>query len=267
MKEKKNEKKNRKLSKTGRRLMTVLLVISLGVAGYSGYQIYSELHQYSENDQKYADLSKSVTTVVENESDDESEEESTATLEIDWDALRAINSDIAGWIKQEDTPIDYPIVYGFDNDYYLRHTMDGEYSIFGTIFVDYQNNHGFVDRNTVIYGHHFYHYDDTMFTTLDYYADQSYYDEHKSLDLYTPDGNYKLYPIAGVVKSGTENYVRTTFSDDTDYYNYVQDFINQSTFVSEETFSATDQVVLLSSCTDIINDGRYALFCKLVKVS
>ncbi len=258
-------KKKKKLSKSGRVLLDAILVVSLCVAVFSGWKIYSELHQYKANDQKYEDLRAAVTVSTPTPSASASADTSLVNDNIDWSALQAMNSDVAGWIRQPDTPIDYPVVYGSDNSYYLRHTLDGEYSIFGTIFVDYQNNRGFVDKNTVIYGHHFSHYDDTMLTTLDYYNDQSYYDAHPYLEFLTPETDYLLYPIAGVVKQGTDAYIRTSFADDDDYAAYVQNFLDNSTFKSNETFSPSDQTVLISSCSDLVQDGRYALLCKLVK--
>lgn len=258
-------KKKKILSKSGRVLLDVILVVSLCVAVFSGWKIYSELHQYKANDQKYEDLRAAVTVSTPTPSASASADTSLVNDNIDWSALQAMNSDVAGWIRRPDTPIDYPVVYGSDNSYYLRHTLDGEYSIFGTIFVDYQNNRGFVDKNTVIYGHHFSHYDDTMLTTLDYYNDQSYYDAHPYLEFLTPDQDYLLYPIAGVVKQGTDAYIRTSFADDNDYAAYVQNFLDNSTFKSNETFSPSDQTVLISSCSDLVQDGRYALLCKLVK--
>lgn len=254
------KKKKKKLSKFGRILTNIILIVCLGVAVFSGYKIWSTLSEYKKNDDMYADLSEAVVSTPEASAD-------TEEVSIDWDALQAINSDIVGWIRQDDTPIDYPIVIGDDNSYYLRHTIYGEYSLYGTLFIDYRNNGDFSDKNTVIYGHHFYHYDDVMFTSLEYYADQSYYDTHTSLDLYTPQGNYKLYPIAGTVQNETDAYIRTSFTDNADFYDYVCTFIQNSTFTSTETVTQDDQIVLLSTCTNLLDDGRYALVCKLVKVS
>lgn len=58
-----------------------------------------------------------------------------------------------GWININDTPIDYPIMKGNDNEFYLTRDFNKEYLTSGSIFMDYRNE-GFQDRNTVIYGHH-----------------------------------------------------------------------------------------------------------------
>ena len=56
--------------------------------------------------------------------------------------LRAINPDIYGWIRCTGgmLGIDYPVVKADDNEYYLRRNLYGEYSVAGTIFVDYRDN-------------------------------------------------------------------------------------------------------------------------------
>ena len=255
-------KRKRKLSKTGKIFLDILLVICLCVAGYSGWKIYSTLHEYKSEENGYKDLSKQVVSTITPSSD--GSEEETAGVSIDWGTLQSKNSDIAGWLRQDNTVIDFPVVYASDNEYYLRHTLEGEYSLFGTLFVDYRNQKNFTDKVTVIYGHHFSEFGDTMFTSLEKYSDQSYYDEHKQLELYTPDGNYVLYPIAGSVKEGTDNYIRTAFESDEDFYNYCNNtFLQSSTFTSEETLESTDRCVLLSTCTDLVKDGRYVLLCKV----
>lgn len=257
----KRRKKRYRLTPAGKAVISVFLVICIGVIVFAGWNIYKTLSEYKEAEDKYASIQELVSTP---------DPEATADTEvsIDWDSLLAMNSDVAGWLIQDDTIINYPVVYGSDNEYYLRHTLDGEYNIYGTLFVDYRNNQGFTDKCTVIYGHHFENYEDVMFSTLDYYRDQSYYDAHQEFDLYTSDGShYKLYPISGTVQESSDAYIRLSFTDNNDFYSYITSYMANSTFITNETFEATDQVVLFSTCTDIIDNGRYALFCKLVKVA
>ena len=75
------------------------------------------------------------------------------SLEIDFNKLLEINNQVVGWIKIEDTDINYPIVKGEDNSYYLNHNILNESSQNGWIFMDYRNSDDLSDNNTVIYGH------------------------------------------------------------------------------------------------------------------
>ena len=73
--------------------------------------------------------------------------------QVDFNGLKAINPEVIGWIQIEGTSISYPIMKGKDNDYYLKHTFEGNYNAAGSIFIDYTNNSNFEDCNTIIYGH------------------------------------------------------------------------------------------------------------------
>ncbi len=165
-------KQKRVLSKQGRRILQSVLMGTLGIGCFACVQIYGETYRMEENIQAYQKLRNKVIQPSKNE------EES-----IDWEALRNQNADIAGWIYQKGTSIDYPIVYGFDNAHYLRHSLDGEENLYGTIFVDCQNQRDFQDCNTVLYGHTFSSYEDVMFTSIHGYHEQAYYEEHPEMDL------------------------------------------------------------------------------------
>ena len=58
-------------------------------------------------------------------------------LEPDWEALRAQNPDIIGWIYVPDCDINFPLVYrSGDNKRYLSTDASGYYDEYGAIFLD-----------------------------------------------------------------------------------------------------------------------------------
>ena len=65
----------------------------------------------------------------ENKKKDNKEKET-----IDWNKLLEINEDIVGWIKIENTNINYPILQDNDNLKYLKHSYNGSYNSNGSIF-------------------------------------------------------------------------------------------------------------------------------------
>ena len=93
------------------------------------------------------------------------DEDDTVWPEVDFAALREINPDIVAWIYIEGTKVNYPIVQGEDNSYYLKHLFSGEWNGSGCIFLDFRNDASFADRHSIIYGHHMKN--GTMFTDLD----------------------------------------------------------------------------------------------------
>ena len=55
----------------------------------------------------------------------------TPLPQMDFTALLAQNPDVVGWIRIEDTPVDFPVLQGDDNEFYLRDGADGEYDRLG----------------------------------------------------------------------------------------------------------------------------------------
>lgn len=74
--------------------------------------------------------------------------------EINFKALQQVNPDVIGWIYSPETTINYPVVQGDDNAFYLKHLADGTENRNGCPFLDLQNRSDFSDDNSIIYGHH-----------------------------------------------------------------------------------------------------------------
>ena len=255
-------KKKKKLTKAGQMILDLILVISLCTAAYSGYRLWKETEKYRVAGKSYDDMRETVARKLRPVSSDEEPQERV----IDWDALKALNPDFFAWIELEDSTIDYPVIQGSDNAWYLKHLPDGTYNDAGTIFIDVENHTDFSDRVTVFYGHHMLD-DPLMFAEVENFKNQSYYDTHQKFLIHTPDAEYEMYPLAGYVTSGTAGYVQLSFGSDEEYAAYVNDFIARSDFTSQETFSPSDQILMLSTCSYDITDGRYVLIGKLKKVS
>lgn len=76
------------------------------------------------------------------------------------------------WLNISNSNIDYPVVQGMDNDFYLNHSFYKEESISGTLFIDYRNNID-SDKNIVIYGHHMKN--ETMFHDLNFFKEEEFF--------------------------------------------------------------------------------------------
>lgn len=84
--------------------------------------------------------------------------------QIDFSKLKAMNPDVVGWIEIPKTNINYAIVKGQDNSFYLNHDLLRKYNIYGSVFMNYQNSSDFSDNNTILFGHNTYK--DTIFGEL-----------------------------------------------------------------------------------------------------
>ena len=101
------------------------------------WNLYGSQHlfMYREGEQEYEALREYVNE-EEREEDESEEQDSTLASKatVDFQALRKINSDIIAWIRIPDTKIDYPIVQGKNNAYYLKHMFQKTEHAAGSIF-------------------------------------------------------------------------------------------------------------------------------------
>lgn len=249
-------------------LIASLLILLICVFAYSGYQIYDTLHNYHVSNEKNDGLSgqvvfPSVTLAPIPGTETQPVEESPIT--VDFDALLAQSGDVIGWLYSENTPINYVVARGSDNDYYLHRFIDGSYSVSGTLFADWLCSRDFSSRNTVIYGHNMKN--GTMLASIHNYNQQQYYDEHPVMYLNTPEQDYKVELFSGFITKATDSYTYTIgFVDDESFLTYIERMRAQSDFVSDVQVSADDSIVTLSTCTYEYNDARYVLMGKLVPI-
>lgn len=262
-----------------RKITAILLsIFFLSVAGYSLYKIIHGLNEYKVGEEAYDSLagfvelpespsntSKPVETLTDDTVHTDTESDTDAVTvpkeipapKVDFDSLEAINDDITAWIYLEGTKINYPILKGNDNDWYLNHLPDGTYNSAGSIFMDYRCSADFSDRHTILYGHHMNN--DTMFNAVTYYRDQSFYDSHPYCVIVTPDGAFKVSFFAGYVATVDGDSWRVYFDSDEDYLRWIGDAVAKSSFKSTVTPKGGDKVVTMSTCSNEYEDARFVL--------
>lgn len=184
------------------------------------------------------------------------DEDDTIWPEVDFAVLREINPDIVAWIYIEGTKINYPIVQGGDNSYYLKHLFSGEWNGSGCIFLDFRNDASFADRHSIIYGHHMKN--GTMFTGIDKYKKQEFFDEHPVALLITPDKNYKVDFFAGYVAAPQDDAWEIGFTE-AEFEVWLQNAADRSCFTSEIAPNISDHILTLSTCSYEFDDARFVL--------
>ena len=180
-------------------------------------------------------------------------------------SLAQINPDIYGWISVEGTTIDYPLVQGEDNDYYLNHAYTGEFLPNGSIFVDYRNYDDIMKNfNTVMYGHNIT--SGAMFHDVTKFFKDEYF-ENVNITIYTDDGIYIYEPFSVYETRYDYNYFRTSFTSAEEFIPFAEEVRDNSSMKSKAdmTFTANDRILTLSTCTNGAYYARYALHAKLVK--
>lgn len=143
-------------------LMVFLILIFL-VAAIQLYNIWEEYHEAEEEYQALQQFVKESEEKNKKKRAENPEGKEKSERVIDFENLKKINPDIVAWIRIEAAGIDYPVVQGEDNEYYLHHTFQREANIAGSIFMDFRNR-GFRDEKVILYGHNMR--DGSMFAAL-----------------------------------------------------------------------------------------------------
>jgi sortase B len=181
--------------------------------------------------------------------------------------LQNINPDVCAWLTVDDTNIDYPVVQGESNLEYINKDVYGEFSMSGSVFLDYRNARDFSDYYSLIYAHHME--GNVMFGEIPYFEEDAYFQAHTGGTLCTPDETFEItwfaclhtdafdYDVFSPDKYDTESekeYLLTYLKDKSVQYRELDDL------------STDDQIIALSTCSDATTNGRTLLFGRLEKM-
>lgn len=244
--------------------LTICIIIFAAIFIFSAYKLWTIFSEYKAGEDVYDGITETVVSTPTVTEDNRAEEEEKIPLDVDFEALRAINPDVIGWIYSEDTVINYPVVQGSDNEYYLHHLINGDYNGSGTIFVDVNNSPDITDANTIIYGHHMKN--GSMFKSIVGYRNQEYYDSHPVMYFLTPEHNYKVEIFAGYTTPADSDTYTFGFADTEAFMSYIADCVSQSDFSTDVEITENDRIITLSTCTYEYNDARYVVQGKLVEI-
>lgn len=246
----------------------VLWVFSLSVLGYSLWQLWGIYRDYRQGEQSYEALTQYVAFAeieqtgenTDKRMDDLAQEEPIPDVsdwpQVDFEELAQINPDIVGWIFLEGTNINYPVVQGQDNDYYLDRLFDGTRNDSGCVFMDAGCKKDFSGRNSVLYGHHMK--DKSMFAILPSYKSQTFYEEHPEMLLVTPDAYYRVRFFSGYVADTFANAWGLHFQDDS-FGKWLEELRGRSCFATEDSPGVEDRIITLSTCTYEFTSAKFVL--------
>ena len=223
-------------------IITIICIIAIGI---SGYKIFTTLKDYKKADNVYSNIRET--------------KEETNLRDLS-KKMAEINSDYKCWINVDGTNIDYPVVQGSDNSFYLNHDFNKNYLSSGSSFMDYRNNFN-NDLNTIIYGHHMRN--STMFAQIEKFKKEDFFNNNKFVTLSTEEGTYQYEIFAVGVFPADFGYTQINFADENDFDNYIQKIMGKSIFTRNKV-SYNDHIITLSTCSYEFDDARTALFAKRV---
>lgn len=179
------------------------------------------------------------------------------------------NKKLIGWIKIDDTNIDYPVMQTVNNEYYLNHNFNQEEDRNGCIFMDYQCDVIEGCDNMILYGHHMQ--SGKMFGTLNKYSSESYYQEHPNIQFDTiyEKGQYEImYVFRSKVFSEEEitfkYYQFINAGSEQEFNSYMNEMAALSLYDTGVTATYGEQLLTLSTCDYQENDGRFVVVAKRV---
>lgn len=247
-------------------IYSFIMIILVGVFAYSAYKIYTIQHEYNEGEDTYNDITTDVIVEVDNGSGsgENKEEKSEVPVKVDFKKLKKVNNDIIGWINNPGTVINYPVVQGKDNEYYLKHLYTGAYNSSGTPFLDSNIKSDFSEKHSIIYAHHMKN--GSMFSSITDYKNKSYYEKHKNMYLITPTNNYRLEVFSAYVTPADSDIYMRGFGEDEQYEQYINKIISKSTVKMGVNVTKEDRIVSLSTCSYEYDDARFVVHCKMVEI-
>jgi sortase B len=264
---KKRERKRRLLIAA----CSLIAAASLGYVGiYSWYgertdNTYQELSELKEKEPIVA--SASVSSKPLYTLDEEQEEKEVLD---EYKNLLIKNKKLIGWLKIDDTNIDYPVMQTTDNEYYLTHDLNQEYDKNGSIFMDTECDVLKPSTNFIIYGHHMK--TGKMFGELDKYESQDYCEKHPIIQFDTiyEKGTYQvMYVFRSKVYSEDEivfkYYQFIDANGEQEFNSYMEEMASMSLYDTGVTAEYGDHLLTLSTCDYQEENGRFVVVAKKIE--
>jgi sortase B len=271
-------KKKKKTNLLVRIIEILLFMIILFIFLFSMSKVVSITMEYKESYEEYEKLENFIEIPAELETpatadtEDKEEEVVTETTEstepvltetteqkvqikydddfldmaVDFKTLESMNSDFEGWLYIPALDINYPVVLGEDNDFYLTHTFQKGENSAGTIFLDQATGTPFKDYNTIIHGHDMKN--GSMFGKLDtFYRDTEIYTENPYFYIYTEEASYKYLIFSYYVTDATSETYQLPTNEES-YQNYKKYVTKQAVWKELDGIPDLAPIVTLSTC-------------------
>lgn len=257
--------------------LSILLIVLSGIYILNSFKLKKEIVEES-NLLNIIDINKNEPAkIISNEPTEVINEQVTVNLEettkqtdrmLKVQKLQKENTDIVGWLEIEGTNINYPVLQGSDNEYYMNHNYKKEKSRSGSIFLTNDYDWTIPSTNLLIYGHNLGN--GTMFQELLKYTNENFYKEHPSIR-FTTTKEDSAYEIISVFKSRVyyksekdvfRYYYFVNAQTIDEYNNFIENAKKASLYYIDKTAKYGDQLITLSTCSYHVEDGRFAVIAR-----
>ncbi len=250
----KKEKRKKKL------VLFIIMLVFFFMFLLSLIKIISYLKDNKDNKKIQETIINDSITIIE-----PIEEEKGVKYDVDFKSLKDRNPDTIAYVKVNNTNIDYIVVKGNDNSYYLKHNFEKKWNVSGWIFADYHNKFDESDKNIIIFGHNTR--DGSMFGTLKNTLNENWYDneENHKVVLVTEKGTYYYQVFSTYSIKPEDYYINTEFVNNDEFEKFIKKLKSRSIYDYGIEVYGEDKILTLSSC---IGDGtkRVVLHAKLIEI-
>lgn len=250
MKKQAKHKINKRHNKSKRIILVLIFIIAFVIATYT--------YNKNNNDNALNEIVIDKTNITS--------EKTERMLQVE--ELKKENEDIIGWLEIPNSNINFPVVQGTDNQYYMTHTYKKENSKDGSIFLDKDYNWNPPSSNLLLYGHN--NKNGKMFQELLEYKEESYYKEHPTIKFTTvsEDSEYEILSVfLSRVYYKNENdvfryYYFINAENEEQYNYYIEESKKVSLYDTGKTAKFGEQLLTLSTCEYSQKDGRFVIVAK-----
>lgn len=251
-----------KKKKAGKVIVIIVLVVFVAGFCFGAFMMLKTMLTAKKEQETFDSLQE----MVEDTADEVDEE--TGALRC-YDALYEKNKDFFGWLKIDDSKIDYPVMYSPEEpERYLHSDFYGNYSESGMLFIDgecpYESNY------YLIYGHHMRN--GSMFGELPEYRSFDYYEKHKTVyfDTRFERRDYEVFAAfyAEVYDIRDEDgkfcyYNYKNLSSKATFDEYIANVKALSVYDTGITPQFGDDIITLSTCNYHTEDGRFVVVARM----
>ena len=248
----------------------IIIICCLSIICYKFYNYFID-EKLNNEIQSYAptisdvylseDSSQSSSNEVGGNNNPNEAEGDNKTISENQEELKSINNNYEMWIEIPNTKINYPIVQGKDNEYYLKHNFKNESNMSGTIFVDCNNNID-EDKNIIIYGHNMRN--GTMFNNITKFKEESFFNNNNNTINIIRNNILYQYEIFSIyVEDESKVSLEIEFTDNDAFVNYALNEASKSMHNKNIIITEEDKIITLVTCSYEYTGARTILVGKL----
>lgn len=168
---------------------------------------------------------------------------------VDFEGLREKNPDVVAWIQIPALEgLNYPVVIGEDNAYYVNRNWENQESEEGAIFLDFRNSSDFSQPHNILYGHCMK--DGTMFQPLGQWEKESFLrGSDRTVLLYLPE-EVRVYEIIGSerVNALDSRVYKTDYAAGDTWADAIGETLRHLWYDSDVEYDGNSEILTLSTC-------------------